>query len=137
MRLSRKCSPTKILVTALLAVSFGVCAGEPSKRVLTPEDAVRTTRILSAPITSPGSATGDDVALSPDGNRYVIRTIQGDPEKNGIWLNLYSGKLGSLQEAARPTLVARLFSTGLAREGSMSGADQDGQSTNEFRWLAN
>ena len=59
---------------------------------------------------------GRTVFASPDGSRYVSFVIQGDIKNDGIWLNIYSGSLTSL-DSAIPHLVSKHFTSGLATAG--------------------
>ncbi len=48
--------------------------------------------------------------ISPDGSRYALLLTRGDPARGGNWLEIVSGSLQSLAEAAHPTTL-RLFTT--------------------------
>lgn len=97
-----------------MAACASIAAEEPSLRPLTPTDAIATTRFMA-----PGEDSEDLVSISPDRHRYVIRLVRGDPQKHGLWVDVLSGSLDSLQEAM-PVTAAHLFSTGRGRgrEGS-------------------
>jgi hypothetical protein len=79
---------------------------EPSPRPLTAEDAFATARFMPS-----GQRQGELISISPDGRRYVIRLVRGDPRKHGLWIDVLSGGLSSLKEAV-PSTAAHLFSTG-------------------------
>jgi hypothetical protein len=91
-------------VGILAACNVGVA--QPSLRPLTAEDAFATTRFMPS-----GRVQDELISFSPDGRRYVIRLVRGDPRKHGLWIDVLSGGLGSLKEAV-PSTVAHLFSTG-------------------------
>lgn len=85
---------------------------------LTVREAVESTRIE-------GNVTGwqfavdgimpivQDVLISPHGSRYVIRLIKGDLKKNGDWIEIVTGGLGSLHSAQNHRVAKRLFSPAL------------------------
>jgi hypothetical protein len=99
-------------VLALLAATFhcahALAANGDAKRELTPADAIATVRLMQNQL-FPGERS-DDSIHSPDGHRYVIRLAYGDVERNGVWLDLRTGSLDTLDAAAHPTLCAPLFS---------------------------
>jgi hypothetical protein len=124
-----------MLCIALCGAAAGgtlAVAASIAPRPLTPADAVATTRFM--PI---GPNSREFVSISPDRQRYVIRLVHGDPEKNGIWIDLLSGGLQSLKEAV-PTTVAHLFSTGLGVVG-YGGPVADGLAfkSSPLRWIDN
>jgi hypothetical protein len=59
---------------------------------------------------------GRSVFPSPDGSRYVSFVIRGDIKHDGIWLNIYSGGLTSL-DSATPHLISKHFTSGLPATG--------------------
>jgi dipeptidyl aminopeptidase/acylaminoacyl peptidase len=77
--------------------------------VFTVADAIETARFQE-------DRKGRSVFLSPDGSRYVSFVIRGDIKKDGIWLNVYSGGLTSL-DSATPRLVSKHFTSGLPATG--------------------
>ena len=89
-------------------------------------------RIVESQLLS-GQPTGGDFA-SPDGKRYLIRLVYGDVKRNGVWMDLLTGSLESLDAAARPKRCAHLFTTGLGSLTSAHSADQDPDPTNVIRW---
>jgi len=77
----------------------------------------------------------DSGVSSPDGRRYILRLIHGDVERNGVWMDLLTGSLDSLESAAHPKTCAHLFTTGLGSTKSASSADNDPGSTNLIHWI--
>jgi dipeptidyl aminopeptidase/acylaminoacyl peptidase len=59
---------------------------------------------------------GQSVFVSPDASRYVSFVIRGDVKNDGIWLNIYSGRLASIVSAI-PNLVSKHFTSGLPATG--------------------
>jgi hypothetical protein len=96
----------RVLWVGILAPYAGITVAEPSLRPLSAADAFATARFMPS-----GRRQDEMVSLSPDGLRYVIRLVCGDPRKHGLWVDVLSGGLGSLKEAM-PQTVAHLFSTG-------------------------
>ena len=121
------------MTMALLICAADATASQPS-RELTPAAALATTRIMRNQVL-PGHAI-DEAFTSPDGKRYVLRTAYGDAKRNGVWMNLYSGGLGSLA-AATPRRCAHLFTTGLGPQYDDAGANWDPTSANILRWVDN
>ncbi len=96
-----------------------------AKRPLLPADAIQTVRFMD-----------DPPALSPDGKTFVARLVHGDVARNGVWLELVSGGLGSLDEAGHLATVARLFGPGLGDNDSLIGPDVDTNArANPLRWI--
>jgi hypothetical protein len=130
-----------MVATALLlaAASFAAAPLEalPAgtiKRELTPADAVATLRVMESQL--PGSQrTADNT--SPDGRRYLLRLAHGDVNRNGVWVDLLTGSLDSLESASHPRLCAHLFTTGLGSAQSARAADADPSPTNQISWLNN
>jgi hypothetical protein len=120
----RACIRYSLRAALALLATVGGCghAAEP----LTPEAAIETTRFMvdSTAITTrnPHGA----VSFSPDGRWWIARTIRGDVERNGIWMELLVGDARSLTKASHVRSVARLFSTGLGAGGGTAGPNQDG-----------
>jgi len=120
------CLPSRFIFECMVSVASLVCAGlslaTPAGGefgVLTAADAIASTRFMPA-----GDSDDNLVSLSPDGNRYVVRTVRGDLRNNGVWIAIITGSLKSLDLAAAPSIAARRFSTGLGqKEGH--GADRD------------
>lgn len=88
---------------------------------LTPQMAFESTRIFDERVTAAGHGFADDspVSFSPKGDRWVARLVRGDVARDGVWMEIVSGGGGSLEEANKARMVARLFTSGL---GSASGA---------------
>lgn len=123
-------SATTAAVLLLLAPPL---ASGTAKRELTPADAIATVRVMQNQL--PGTqGAGQDI--SPDGKRYLLRLAHGDVARNGVWVDLLTGTLDSL-ETARPRVCARLFTTGLGSNQTALAADADPSPTNEVRWLNN
>jgi hypothetical protein len=129
-----------VAIAGSAALVFGTAPftssiGATLKRELTPADALATVRIMDNQ-TVPGSAI-DHAATSPDGRRYVLRLARGDVGRNGVWLDLLTGSLDSLEAAAHPKVCAHLFTTGLGSTRNSQGADFDAHPSNVFRWIGN
>ena len=124
-RHSRRC----IAVAALLTVSSLACG---AKRELLPADALATVRVMQNQLMF-GQPAGD--LTSPDGERYVIRTAYGDVARDGVWVDLLTGPLNSLEAAAHPKRCAHLFTTGLGSTVSVLSAEFDPDPSNIVRWL--
>jgi hypothetical protein len=78
----------------------------------------------------------DSGVTSPDGKRYLLRLIHGDALRNGVWMDLLTGSLGSLESAAHPKPCAHLFTTGLGSIKSARSADADADPTNLIHWIS-
>jgi hypothetical protein len=128
-----------MVVTILAAASLAAAALEvlpegSTKRELTPADAVATVRVMENQL--PGSQqTGENT--SPDGRRYLLRIAHGDVNRNGVWVDLLTGSMDSLESASHPRLCAHLFTTGLGSAQSARAADADPSPTNQVSWLNN
>jgi dienelactone hydrolase len=127
MHSNRRSIPIRLIFCVMfggtMAAHAGIAPGASSLRPLTPADAIATTRFMS-----PGRDSKDLVSISPDGRRYVIRLVRGDPQKHGLWVDVLSGSLDSLQ-AAVPITAAHLFSTGRGRgKDGYGGPVADSQS---------
>jgi hypothetical protein len=114
-------------VTLLAAPAIGI-----AKRELTPADAVATVRVMENQISSGERITSG--LTSPDGQRYLIRLVHGDLTRNGVWMDLLTGRLDSLEAASHPIRCAHLFTTGLGSPLSGRAADSDADPTNIIRW---
>jgi hypothetical protein len=129
------------IAAAALALSAATCFSSAlalttnggAKRELTPADAIATVRLMQNQL-FPGERS-DDSIHSPDGHRYVIRLAYGDVERNGVWLDLRTGSLDTLDAAAHPKLCAHLFTTGLGSLTRGQSADADPTPSNMLRWL--
>jgi hypothetical protein len=115
------------ILTILAVCSSAVAA----KRELTPADALATVRIVQNQI---GTGEPVDNFASPDGKRYLIRLAYGDVKRNGVWMDLLTGPLSSLDAAARPKRCAHLFTTGLGSMSSGHSSEADPVSSNVIRW---
>jgi hypothetical protein len=124
-----------LLATALLsAASFSsLAANTTTKRELKPADAIATVRVMQNQLYSGQRA--DNGSTSPDGRRYLIRLAYGDVKRNGVWMDLLTGPLDSLDDAAHPRRCAHLFTTGLGSTTSGQSADADPTPSNLVRWL--
>jgi hypothetical protein len=120
-----------LLATLLNAAGVAASLG-PLKRELTPADAIATVRVMSNQLSS-GERSGG--LLSPDGQRYLIRLAYGDLKRNGVWMDLLTGSLDSLERASHPVRCAHLFTTGLGSPMSGRAADSDSDPTNMIRWI--
>jgi hypothetical protein len=121
------------LTLLLAALSATATLADALKRELTPADAVATVRIIQNQLV-PGDPV-DDSATSPDGRRYVIRTAYGDVRRNGVWVDLWTGSLDSLEAAARPVRCAHLMTTGLGSLDHHEASDYDAHTSNLLHWL--
>jgi len=74
---------------------------------------------------------------SPDGIRYLLRLVHGDVERNGDWMDLFTGSLESLDAAAHPRSCAHLLATGLASTRLEFSGDADPTSINLIHWVNN
>ena len=110
-------------------------ADSGAKRELAPADAVVTVRVIRNQLLS-GQAEGDGFS-SPDGRRYLIRLVYGDVKRNGVWMDLLTGPLDTVESAAHPKRCAHLFSTGLGSNTSARAAQADVDTTNIIRWFDN
>jgi hypothetical protein len=137
---------TAALKIIALAVISAMCALSPhqrshaqpaaEKRELTPADAVATVRVIENQLTL--GERVDSGEVSPDGKRYLLRVIHGDVQRNGVWMDLRTGRLdGSLEVAADAKPCARLFTTGLGSAKTAESADSDPNSTNILQWINN
>ncbi|MDP9009978.1 MAG: hypothetical protein M3N91_14945 [Pseudomonadota bacterium] len=127
-----------LLLTAafLVAAPFSSIASpinEAGKRELTPADAIATVRVMQNQLYSGQRADND--STSPDGQRYLIRLAYGDVKRNGVWMDLLTGRLNSLDAAAHPRRCVHLFTTGLGSTSSGQSADADPTPSNFIRWL--
>ncbi len=91
-----------------LSIIHAPARSDAGRRPLTVTAALEMRRVLNA--------ESSPVSVSPDGSRYVIRLAQDDFERDGVWVELISGRLDSLQNAVAPKTVARLFTTAKADE---------------------
>ena len=123
-------SPVFVMAGVLLAQT-AAAKSAPTGLAMSSADAVATTRFMPA-----GPGSDQPISLSPDGRWYVIRLVRGDVERNGIWVDVLAGSLDSL-DAAAPTRVAHLFSTGRGMADSYGGPVADGFGTySPIRWIS-
>lgn len=129
---SRSSTWAPIVLLATLSATSHAALPDSSKRELTPADAVATVRVIPNQLVLGGPA--DDSTISPDGRRYVIRTAYGDVRRNGVWVDLWTGSLDSLDAAARPVRCAHLMTSG---RGSLDNhtADFDTAANNVLSWV--
>jgi hypothetical protein len=104
-----------------------------AKRWLTPADAVATVRVMENQLTL--GERVDSGVTSPDGKRYLLRVAHGDLKRNGVWMDLLTGNLDSLEVAAHAKPCARLFTTGLGSTKSGISSEADPDSTNLIHWI--
>jgi hypothetical protein len=118
--------------TAALLLAATTAFSAATKRELTPADAVATVRVMENQLPGSQQTNGN---VSPDGHRYLLRLAHGDVERNGVWMDLLTGTLDSLDSASHPRLCAHLFTTGLGSTESLRSADADPEPSNEIRWV--
>ncbi len=88
---------------------------------LTATAAVQTTRFVhlssEPPATELERAVNPDkvISISPNGRRYVVRTVRGDVASDRVLIDFWSASLSSLASAASPVKVATISSTGRSR----------------------
>lgn len=127
----------RLVLGVLTAIVTGnAIASTQSPATLTPVAAVETVRFMvDAATVSPRNPHGA-VSISPDGKRWVARLVRGDVARNGVWMEMITGGVASLEDAARPRTIARLFSSGLGAGEGRAGANQDILSDNSLlKWL--
>jgi hypothetical protein len=105
------------------------------KRELTPADSVATVRTVENHLTL--GERVDSGVTSPDGKRYLLRLVHGDLERNGVWMDLLTGSLNSLDVAANPKLCDHLFTSGLGSTTSARSSEADPDPTNLLYWINN
>jgi hypothetical protein len=118
-------------ITLIAAAVLSAPETVAAKRELTPVDAVATVRVMENQISS-GERTTSGLT-SPDGHRYLIRLVHGDVERNGVWMDLLTGRLDSLSAASNPMRCAHLFTTGLGSPSIGRAADSYADPTNIIR----
>jgi hypothetical protein len=134
----RRCLATcaALIAAATLIPPILARAGAATeKRELTPRDTMATVRVIENQL-----ALGERVdsgLTSPDGLRYLLRLVHGDVERNGVWMDLLTGSLDSLESAAHPKPCAHLFTTGLGSLESSRAAGADADPTNLIHWINN
>ena len=125
----------QLAVAASLIAVVPFALAKAAKRELTPADAIATSRIMENQPT-PGEPI-ENLGVSPDGRRYVLRTAHGDVARNGVWVDLLTAPLDSLEAASRPKTCAHLLTTGYGALGELQTADYDPHPSNELHWLNN
>jgi hypothetical protein len=129
-----------VVLTALCALILAApSSARPAKKeALTALRAVETARLMKNPMDlGPGNTEGL-ISVSPDRKRYVMRVVKGDAKANGVWIEIFAGGLTSLEEAAAPTPVAKLLSSGLGTGGNVFGAVHDvDEYSSPIGWLDN
>ncbi len=116
---------TLVAAGLLVVVLFAQAMAGSGQRVLTAVDAIESARILVDQTRVTAGNPHGAVSISPNGTRYMFRVAKADVERNGIWVTLMAGSLESFSEAARPRLVASLFTTALGSGIDDVGADRD------------
>ena len=131
-----RCAAAMSVIAAALSAltAFAAPLTASLKRELTPADALATVRVMQDQILS--AERSSDGLASPDGQRYLIRLAHGDLKHNGVWMDLLTGRLDSLETASHPMRCAHLFTTGLGSSASGQSADADVEPTNITRWIA-
>jgi dipeptidyl aminopeptidase/acylaminoacyl peptidase len=104
------------------------------KEPLTVARALETTRIMGSIDLANPAGPGSVASISPNGERYVLRLVRGDAARNGVWMEILTGNMSSLQ-AAKPKLVARLFTSGLGGGIGSFGSELDVMDWLPLRWL--
>jgi hypothetical protein len=121
------------LIAGVLCAAFVHVAA--AKQPLTVERALQTTRIMmNMEATGPANPDGA-VSISPSGKRYVLRLVRGDVARNGVWMEVFTGRMDAI-ETARPKSVARLFTSGLGAGLGSFGSDVDVTDFVPLRWLS-
>jgi hypothetical protein len=118
---------------AVLLAASSFAGTSAKKRELTPEDAIATVRVTENHLTS--GERIDSGITSPDGRRFLLRLVHGDVKRNGVWMDLFSGTLNSLEAAAHPRPCAHLFTTGLGSTKAVLSGEADSDSTNLVHWI--
>ena len=101
---------------------------------MTVADAIETGRFVEDP-------EGASVFVAPDRSRYICIVIRGDIQKDGVWMDVLTGSLSSL-DAARPRVVTSLFTRALPATGPFVDAIAGpsaliGPGRNIPKWLSN
>ena len=122
---------------AIQVITAALLLTNPSaeaKRELTPADAVSTVRVMENQLYA-GERT-ESGQISPDRTRYIIRLVYGDTLRNGVWMDLRTATLTSLEAAAHPTRCAHLFTSGLGSNATARAAEADPDPSNLIRWIS-
>lgn len=120
-----------LLVLAVLSAPVGAQNG------ITTRQSIETSRLVRNPdAVAPGNPDGL-ISISPDRTRYVLRVVRGDVAANRIVIELYAGRLGSL-DGAVPVKIATLTSSGVGIGGAVFGPVHDADEYGSpIRWLDN
>lgn len=89
------------VIGGFLAVIGAVVNAAP----ITVREAIQTARIAEL-------REGDHVSVSPDGERFALMMVRGDVARDGVWLEILSGRMASIETNGSAMVVARLFSRG-------------------------
>src|SRR6185437_16419765 len=97
--LRKAVTPAKSLSRLMMvSVACGAClsatAAPAIHQPLTVADAIETARFQE-------NRQGKSVFVSPDGTRYVSMVVRGNIKSDGVWMDVLSGSLSSL-DAAKP-----------------------------------
>lgn len=84
-----------------------------------------------------GKRDATNVFTSPDGARYVVLLINTDVARDGNWLEVLSGSLGSLKDASQIRTVARLFTRSLGGSEGYGASALTLPGFNMVGWLDN
>jgi hypothetical protein len=121
-----------ILFTLTTWASFG-------RTPLTPEAAVETVRFVEGSYFDSAEKALGPFSVSPDGERFVVRTARGDLKNNNVEIAVLAGGLRTLHSAVNLRRVVVLHSSGLGSpNGGFHGPweNSSGQQ-NPVRWLNN
>ena len=99
------------------------------KQSLTVAAALQSRRVLHA-------HDQEQVSISPDGSRYVIRLARDDLDRGGTVVEIFSGRTNTLTAAA-PAKVAELFTTAKADELNTGRHPPTHPGVSRVTWLDN
>ena len=102
----------------LFPCALPLSAADDSIRQLTVVDALATARFLEgnrAAVPYPGTQGNvvPGVYASQDHTQFAITLLRGDPQRNGNWLEIYSGGVDLLSGADQVAQLGRVFSNSL------------------------
>lgn len=124
------------LAVAIAGDIAGHIEGNTGRRTPTARDAIETARFMTDRVSASEYNPDGVVSISPNGRRYVVRIVRGDAQRNGVWMQLITGDLDSLEQASNGRTVAQLFSSGRGARNGRRGADQDTSPVlSRLRWL--